>query len=194
MKIKTLSFSHSADIKDNKVFFDTKKEIVFIGRSNVWKSSLMNSLFGKKDLVHMSSKPWKTRRANVFLVNNKYYFTDLPWYGFAKLGKEKMEELDGLISWYLEERKAFIKQVVLIVDSKIGAQESDIAMYKFLEELEIPRLIILSKIDRLSKNDIKKSLTHSEEIFFWQKIFPISTTKNIWLKELLSFLWESLTS
>ncbi len=192
MKIKEVKFYKSVDTIDEKVFFDERKEIVFIGRSNVGKSSLMNAIFNTKDLVHTSSKPWKTRRANIFLVNNKYYFTDLPWYGFAKMGKEKMEKIDGLISWYLEERKFTIKQVVLIIDSKIWAQESDIAMYKFLEDLELPKCIILSKVDRLSNNEIKKSLEHSEEIFFWQKIIPISTQKNIWIRELLLSLGETL--
>ncbi len=192
MKIKDVIFYKSVDTLDEKVFFDERKEIVFIGRSNVGKSSLMNAIFNTKDLVHTSSKPGKTRRANMFLVNNKYYFTDLPWYGFAKMGKEQMEKIDGLISWYLEERKNAIKQVVLIVDTKIGAQESDLAMYKFLEEMKIPKCIALSKVDRLSNNEIKKSLDHSQEIFFGQKIIPISTFKNVWIKELLLLLGESL--
>lgn len=192
MKIVDVVFHKSTDILDKEVFFDSKKEIVFIGRSNVGKSSLMNSLFNKKELVHTSSKPWKTKRANMFLVNNKYYFTDLPGYGFAKLGNDEMEKIDGLISWYLEERKNYIKQVVLIVDSKIGPQKSDIEMMAYLEEMWLPKVIVLSKIDRLSNNDIKNSMHHTEELFFGQKIIPLSVKSNAWIRELLVYLAGTL--
>lgn len=119
MKIVNVEFLKSVSIRDEKIYFDPRNEIVFVGRSNVGKSSLLNTLFNKKGLVHTSSLPGKTRTANIFFVNNKYYFTDMPGYGFAKMGKEKRDELDALISWYLEERKAYIKNVVMILDCKI---------------------------------------------------------------------------
>ncbi len=72
------------------------------------KSSLMNTIFQRKDLVKTSSKPGKTRLANIFQVGTKYYLTDLPGYGFAKMGKQMKEDLDALISWYLEERREYI--------------------------------------------------------------------------------------
>jgi GTP-binding protein len=78
MKLKEVKFVKSVDINSKEVFFDEKHEIIFLGRSNVGKSSLMNAIFEKKDLVKTSSMPGKTRTANLFLLNNKYYFTDLP--------------------------------------------------------------------------------------------------------------------
>jgi GTP-binding protein len=78
MKLKEVKFVKSVAINSEKVFFDEKHEIIFLGRSNVGKSSLMNAIFEKKDLVKTSSMPGKTRTANLFLLNNKYYFTDLP--------------------------------------------------------------------------------------------------------------------
>ena len=78
-------FSTSVSLGSEKIFFDTRKEIVFVGRSNVGKSSVMNALFGKKDLVKTSARPGKTKTANIFEVGRKYYFTDLPGYGFAKM-------------------------------------------------------------------------------------------------------------
>jgi len=99
MKIKDSKFLKSVFIDDNDVVFDNRWEIVFVWRSNVGKSSIMNALMHKKDLVKTSSKPGKTKTANIFMVNNKYYFTDLPGYGFAKLGKEVLEKLDALISY-----------------------------------------------------------------------------------------------
>lgn len=184
MNLKTVKFSKSIWLWTVDYYFDNNKEIVFVWRSNMWKSSVMNSLFEKKDLVKTSSKPWKTRLANIFVVENKYFFTDLPGYWFAKLWKELKEQLDWLISWYLEERKETIKKVVLLIDSKIWPQESDIAMYKYILELELPVLIVLSKIDKLSVNEYKKSLNFAKETFFWQDIIWVSSTKNIWIKEL----------
>jgi len=192
MKIKDSKFLKSVFIDDNDVVFDNRWEIVFVWRSNVGKSSIMNALMHKKDLVKTSSKPGKTKTANIFMVNNKYYFTDLPGYGFAKLGKEVLEKLDALISWYLEARIENIKKVVMLIDTKIWPQQADIDMYKFILDLGIPVAIVLSKVDRLSKNEIHKSKILASEIFFWQDIFPISSTKNIWIRELEKYLGDAL--
>lgn len=192
MNISSAEFIKSVSINEEEVFFDNKKEIVFIGRSNVWKSSIMNSLMWKKDLVKTSARAWKTKNANLFLVNGKYYFTDLPWYWFAKLGKGIMKHLDSLISWYLEERKPFIRQVVLLVDSKIWPQNSDTEMYKFLLELGLPVIVVLSKIDRLGNSEVAKSKMFTEKEFFWVEVFATSSEKYIWIEELRKKLWNSL--
>jgi len=184
MNLKLVKFLKSVWLWATEYYFDDNNEVVFVWRSNMWKSSLMNALFEKKDLVKTSSKPWKTRLANIFLVENKYYFTDLPGYWFAKLGKNLKEELDGLISWYLEERSESIKKVVLLVDSKIWPQEADIDMYKYILDLELPVLIVLSKIDKLSNSEYQKSLKFAKETFFWQDIIWVSSVKKTWLKEL----------
>ena len=194
MKILNVEFLKSVSINNSKIFFENKNEVVFVGRSNVGKSSLMNGLFNRKNLVKTSSQPWKTRTANIFVANNKYYFTDLPGYGFAKMWKERREDLDSLISWYIEERRGSIKKVVLIVDSKIGPQQSDIDMFKYIQTLELPILIVLSKIDKLNKSDTSKSLAHAQDIFFGQQIIPASVKKNQGLRQIIVNLWESLKS
>ncbi len=188
MRIKDVRFYKSVFIDDDKIFLDDKKEIVFIWRSNVGKSSLMNALFQKKDLVKTSSRPGKTKTANLFLLNNKYFFTDLPGYWFAKLGKEFLEKLDALNSWYLEARAPYIKKVCLLIDTKIGLQEKDIDMFNYVQSLELPVNIILSKIDRLWKNEVQKAKKHIEKELFWQKIFAVSATKKEWIKELFNDL------
>lgn len=192
MNLSKVNFYKSVWLNSEEVYFDDKKEIVFIWRSNMWKSSLMNSLFQKKDLVKTSSKPWKTRLANLFLVENKYYFTDLPWYWFAKLWKELREELDWLISWYLEERRNSIKKVVMLVDSKLWPQESDIDMYKFILDLELPILVVLSKSDKLSKSELQKSINYSKQEFFWQDVLAVSSKNKFWIPELERLLKKSL--
>ena len=84
MKFSDVKFYKSVWLWTKEVYFDLKSEVIFVGRSNMWKSSLMNAIFEKKDLVKTSSTPGKTRLANLFIVANKYYLTDLPGYGFAK--------------------------------------------------------------------------------------------------------------
>ena len=191
MKLTDVKFYKSIWLNSEEVYFDDKKEVVFVGRSNMWKSSLMNTIFQKKDLVKTSSKPGKTRLSNLFLVENKYYFKDLHGYGFAKLGKDLREELDWLISWYLEERRNSIKKVVILVDSKLWAQESDLEMYRYILDLELPVLIVLSKSDKLSKTELFKSLTHAKEHFFGQEIITVSSKSKLGIFELEKILKNS---
>lgn len=193
MKKQTESkFLKSISLHSEEMIFDSNKEIVFLWRSNVWKSSLMNSLLGKKDLVKVWRTPWKTKTVNIFLADNKFYYTDLPWYGFAKLWKEAKEYLDGLISWYLEERKNNIRIAVIMLDSKIWAQESDIDMFKFLQELQIPLFIVVSKIDRLNNSDVNKAIMDAQKLFFWQKVFAISNKDKRWILDLQKAILERL--
>lgn len=193
IKFSEVKFLKSVWLWTREVFFDSKPEVLFVGRSNMWKSSLMNSIFERKDLVKTSSVPGKTRLANIFFVGNKYYLTDLPWYWFAKLWRNFKEELDWLISWYLEERKESIKNVIMLIDSKLWAQESDIDMYKYILSLELPITIVLSKTDKLSNNDISKSVEHAKEMFFWQNIIPVSSTKKTGISELCKIISKSLS-
>lgn len=193
MKNLEVVFDKSISIDSNKVYLDNEKQIVFVWRSNVGKSSTLNAIFMKKDLVKTSSMPGKTRTANLFKVNNKYHFVDLPWYWFAKMGQEQKEKLDSLISWYLDEFKWFIKTIVVVLDSKIWPTQKDIDMYKYLQDLEVPLLFILNKIDKLSNNEVNKSLIHTQELFFWQKIIPVSAKQNIWIDEIRQYLMNNLT-
>lgn len=152
----------------------------------------MNAIFQKKDLVKVSSMPGKTKTANIFLVENKYEFVDLPGYGFAKLGLIQKDKIDALISWYLEEFHDYVKKIVIVLDSKIGPTESDIDMFKFLQEFQIPVLFVLNKVDKLSGNDRKNATTHTEEIFFGQQVVTTSAKKNIGIDELRKNLMMSV--
>lgn len=192
LKFEITRFHKSISINDSKVIFEERDEVVFVGRSNVGKSTIMNTLFWKKDLVKTSAKPGKTRLANQFLVDKKYFFTDLPGYWFAKLWKNLKADLDALISWYIEERKEYIKTVVVLIDSRLWPQQGDIDMYNFLSELWIPMYVVLSKTDKLGRNDIYKSVNHATKLFFGQQIFPVSSTKKEGIKELVSALKKQL--
>lgn len=193
MKIKSVYFDKTISFDSEKrSFLNNKRQIIFLWRSNVWKSSLLNALFNSKDLVKTSSLPGKTKTANLFLVNNKYHFVDLPWYWFAKLWQAEKEKMDLLISWYIEEFKQDIRRAVIVIDSKLWPTDKDIDMFKFLSIFSIPFVFCLNKIDKLWNNEIKKSLDHTRNIFFWQQVIPTSSKTKYWIKELLKVLWDSL--
>jgi GTP-binding protein len=108
--------------------------------------------------------------------------------------KNLQDQLDGLISWYLEERTNNIKAIVILIDSKLGAQQTDIDMYKYLLDLELPVKIVLSKIDKIWKNEVNKSLNHAKNTFFGQEIIPVSSTKKLGIDELKKSLKKALLS
>jgi GTP-binding protein len=127
-------------------------EIVFAGRSNVGKSTLLNSLTGVKGLAKTSSTPGKTRLINYFLVNRDIYFVDLPGYGYAAVGHAEKAVWGALLSSYIIQRRS-ISLVVLLLDSRHPAMQSDRAMIGFLESHERPYGIVLTKYDKLTQKE-----------------------------------------
>lgn len=155
---------------------DEKPKIVFVGRSNVGKSSVINSLTRKKNLVKSSSMPGKTREINFFLINDEFYFVDLPGYGFAKIQATQREKLRKLIVWYLFSREVSHEKVVMLVDFKIGPSKFDLEMLSLLDKSNITTIIVANKIDKISKGnrlnyvkDLKKSVGDKEIIFYSAK-------------------------
>ncbi len=127
-------------------------EIVFAGRSNVGKSTLLNSLAGLKGLAKTSGTPGKTRLINYFLVNQAFYFVDLPGYGYAAVGQAEKAAWGYLLSSYIERRRS-ISLVVLLFDSRHPATQSDREMLAFLEFHEKPYCIVLTKDDKLNQKE-----------------------------------------
>lgn len=192
MKNLNVEFLSSISINSEKVLFNQRDQIVFVGRSNVGKSSLLNAIFQKKDLVKTSSKPWKTKTANVFLVNKKYEYVDLPWYWFAKWWLSLREDLDNLISWYLEEFKPYIKKLCIVVDAKIWPTVDDVDMYKYVLDLWLDVVIVINKIDKPRQSEINMTLKHSKESFFGVEIFQVSARNNNWIDNLSRYLLDSI--
>ncbi len=131
-------------------------EIVFAGRSNVGKSTLLNSLTGLKGLAKTSSTPGKTRLINFFLINRDLYFVDLPGYGYAAVGQAEKAAWGHLLSSYIERRES-ISLVVLLLDSRHPAMESDREMMAFLDYHERPYGIVLTKVDKLTQKERVKT-------------------------------------
>ena len=135
----------------------TLPEIAFAGRSNVGKSTLINSLLNRRKLVKTSSTPGKTQLINFFNINDKFHFVDLPGYGFAKVPENVRKQWQRLIEAYLQERET-LRNVVLIVDSRHGPTAQDRQLKDWLDYYERPVLIVASKIDKLKRGQIQKHL------------------------------------
>jgi len=147
-------------------------EVAFAGRSNVGKSSLLNTLWGRKGLARVSSTPGKTRTINFYEVENSYYFTDLPGYGYAKVPLTMRKQWAKVIEEYFRTREN-LRAVVLIMDSTLGPTELDVQMVNWLKALrpDLPIIPVLTKTDKASQKEISSALTRSKELSF--KIEPI---------------------
>ncbi len=125
-------------------------EVAFAGRSNVGKSSLLNSLVRRKSFARVSRTPGRTREINFFRINNGFVLVDLPGYGYARVSKEKKSEWRPLIESYLR-RTTQLRGIVLLLDIRRQPSDDDRAMLDFLAEVEVPTIVALTKTDKLSK-------------------------------------------
>jgi GTP-binding protein len=157
MKIKEVEFVKSAVKPDQYPEYDFP-EIGFAGRSNVGKSSLINTLIQRKGMVKTSSKPGCTQLINFFLVNGDLSFVDLPGYGYAKVSKKIRAQWQPMVELYLSKRESLIG-LVLLIDIRRDPGKEEFDLVKWLESHEMPYLIILTKADKLSKTKQKKRLT-----------------------------------
>ena len=137
---------------------DFKAHIAFLGRSNVGKSSFLNTLVQKKNLARSSSRPGKTTEVNFFLINEKIYFVDLPGYGYARQPKPLREKILEMISWYTSDPHVPIQKLVVLIDANVGFTELDWDILDFLAQHHDASkiLIVLNKVDKLQKS--KKSM------------------------------------
>ena len=141
----------------SKIKIDEKDQIAFVGRSNVGKSSLLNMLCSNKKLARTSSTPGRTRLINYFLINNSFYFVDLPGYGYAKASQTEIDGWQSLLEPYLV-NNGKLKCVCVLVDSRINPTDLDKQMINFLSYYAIPFIVIATKCDKISKSKIKPQL------------------------------------
>ena len=132
-------------------------EVAFSGRSNVGKSSLINSLLKRKRLAHTSSKPGKTQQLNYYRVNHEFYCVDLPGYGYVSGGIALREKLGRLTEAYLETRRE-LRAVIQLVDARHGPTELDLTMIDWLRNCQKPFLLVFTKADKLSRSKLRKQL------------------------------------
>ena len=148
-------------------------EIAFMGRSNVGKSSLINSLLGVRGLARTSSTPGRTQSLNFFLINNKYRFVDLPGFGYARVPKAIKTTWGEMVSTYLAKRSQLVLSIH-IVDSRHEPTKLDLQLHEWLEHSIKPRLIVATKSDKLSNNELKESLGRAKRVFSEDRVVSYS--------------------
>ena len=155
MRIKQSEFITSA-VKREQYPLDNRVEVAFVGRSNVGKSSIINALTNRKKLAKVSQTPGKTRLVNFFLINNDFYLVDLPGYGYAKVSKSEKDSWGKTVEMYLTNREQ-LKRVVLLVDSRHKPTGDDIMMNEWFKHFGYNVVVVATKSDKLTKNELKKS-------------------------------------
>lgn len=135
---------------------DSKNEFLLVGRSNVGKSSFINTLIGRKNFARTSSTPGKTQTLNFYLINDNFYLVDVPGYGYAKVSKKLKSKFGMIIEDYLEGRNN-LKHVFMLVDFRHKPTSDDVMMYDFLKYYNIPLTIIATKADKVKKNSFIKN-------------------------------------
>ncbi|MFA5602345.1 MAG: ribosome biogenesis GTP-binding protein YihA/YsxC [Bacilli bacterium] len=154
MKIIDVELTISA-VRRSQYPEDKKPEFLLVGRSNVGKSSFINTLIHRKNFARTSSKPGRTRTLNFYLVNNEFYLIDVPGYGFASVSKKQRQKLGMMIEEYLEKRNT-LKQVFMLIDFRHKPTEDDILMYNYLKFHNLPVTIVATKVDKVGKNQYYK--------------------------------------
>ena len=198
LKILNSEFIKSATKKPD--YPDTEKtlEFAFFGRSNAGKSSLINLLLNRKNLVKVGSKPGMTQSVNFFLINatletnstskkTSFILTDLPGYGYAKLNKGSVKNIDAMLYEYCINRKS-LKMIFLLMDIRRDITEAETKTIAFFKELGIKTILIATKSDKIPKTTIQNRVKELEKAFDDIPIIPTSTLKGYGKKEILSMI------
>jgi len=195
MDIKAATFisSHSTL---SKCPAPDKPEFAFIGRSNVGKSSLRNMLVGRKNLAKTSAKPGKTQTINHFLINESWYLVDLPGYGYASVSKDLRQGFGKMIEEYILKRET-LSCLFILIDSRLEPQKIDLSFIQWVGEKEIPICLLLTKSDKLSRNELQKNKALIERTLLqsWDELPPLIVTsaeKKTGKEEVLGFIGDAL--
>ena len=192
MKILDVKLTISA-VRKSQFPEDGKSEFLLVGRSNVGKSSFINTLINRKNFARTSSIPGKTQTLNFYLINDYFYLVDAPGYGYAKVNKQLKNKFGLIMEDYLEGREN-LKMVFMLIDFRHKPTEDDVLMYKYLKHYNIPVSIVCTKLDKVSKNSHAKcinQITKTLEVPKEELILFSSVTKT-GKQEVYSKLIENL--
>ena len=155
MKINSIELTISA-VRESQYPTDNKKEFLLIGRSNVGKSSFINTIINRKNFARTSATPGKTQTLNFYKINDEFYLVDAPGYGFAKVRNSLKKKFGLIIENYLKAREN-LEMVFLLIDFRHKPTEDDVLMYEYLKYYNIPVTIVCTKVDKVSKNSHEKN-------------------------------------
>lgn len=154
LKIDSVELSKIA-VRQSQYPEETLPEFLLVGRSNVGKSSFINTIIMRKNFAHTSSKPGKTQTLNFYLINKRFYLVDVPGYGYAMVSKDKTRKMGLMIEEYLKSRNNLV-QVFLLVDFRHKPSEDDVLMYEFLSYYHIKTIVVATKYDKVSASNRAK--------------------------------------
>ena len=167
---------------------NSEPEIVFAGKSNVGKSSLINALMNRKSLARTSGKPGKTQTINYYNVNDKIYLVDLPGYGYTKVAVEVKAKWGKMVEKYLRQSK-MLKYVFLLIDSRHKPSDNDIMMYEWIVSQGVTPIIVATKTDKLKRSQIKgqmELIMKTLNLTSKEQLLPFSSETKVGVNE----LWE----
>lgn len=192
MKITSAQFLKSA-LKEADWLHDSIPEIAFLGRSNVGKSSLINSLLGVRGLARASSTPGRTQVVNFFLINGRFRFVDLPGYGYAKAPRAIKAEWSKAAEEYLAKREQLVLSIH-IVDSRHQPSAQDLQLHEWLVHHRKPHLIVATKSDKLSNNELRQNIDRIARTFQTEQVLIYSATRKRGREQLWGAIEKSLKS
>ncbi len=181
-------------VKPSQYPSDDLKEIAFAGRSNVGKSSLLNTITGRKKLARVSGSPGKTRTINFYIVNDEFRIVDLPGYGYAKVSRSVSESWGEMMEKYFESRQNLLK-VVQLVDIRHEPSKQDIEMYQYLRHYGLDGVVVATKADEISRNQIQKHIKmirQTLKLSGEDLVIPVSSLKKTGQEQLLDIMEQLL--
>ncbi|QJD73683.1 ribosome biogenesis GTP-binding protein YihA/YsxC [Lactobacillus acetotolerans] len=194
MIIRSSDYAISA-VREDQYPKDNLPEIALAGRSNVGKSSLINSLLNRKNLARTSSQPGKTQTLNFYIVNDAFYLVDVPGYGYARVSQKQRQSFGEMIQDYLETR-ANLKGIIILIDARREPTKDDVTMYNYAQYLNLPILVICTKADKVKKsqfNKIKSGLKNKINLNYDNVTFlTFSAVTKLHVKELGNWIEKQL--
>lgn len=189
--LKNVTFITSVYDKGN-LPNDDKAEIVLVGKSNVGKSSFINSLANQKKLAHVGNSPGKTRCINYYNIDEKAYLVDLPGYGYSKMSKQEKESINKLIDSFMN-RSSNIKHIFLIVDIRHNPTIEDKQMYEWILSKNVPFSIIANKADKITKSKMDEYILNiTKTLFAKEEIIPYSSETRLNTDNIVKMIEELL--
>ena len=165
-------------------------EIVLVGKSNVGKSSFINTMLNRKSLARTSSTPGKTRQINFYNIDKNFYFVDLPGYGYSKMSKQEQEQVGKFIEDYLENRKQ-IKLIIFLIDSRHAPSENDMLMYNYIINSGFPCIVVANKVDKFTPSKVDAAVSELQQLLNPLKdltFLPFSSERKIYVES----TWEKI--